>query len=67
MSAWELSNLGIEFAVIFVGFVFLGNYLDEKFDLAPWSLLGCAMAGFGIAVFHMIKRADEFQKKNGDK
>ncbi len=67
MSLWELSNLGIEFAFIFIGSVFLGNYLDEKFLLAPWALLSCCALGFALAVYHIIHRSDEYQRKNKDK
>lgn len=67
MSIWELSSLGTEFAIIFIGFVFGGNYLDGSLGISPFGILGGCIMGFTLSLMHIIKRTKEFQNKNSDK
>ncbi len=64
MSIWDLSSLGTEFGIIFIGFVFGGNYLDEQFQFAPIGIMLGSILGFAIAIYHIIKRTNDFKNKN---
>ena len=67
MSIWELSSLGTEFGFIFIGFIFLGKYLDDNFAFSPFGVLVGCILGFAISLLHIIKRTREFQDKNSKK
>jgi F0F1-type ATP synthase assembly protein I len=58
MNLWELSSLGMEFAFIFIGSVFLGNYLDEKFESSPVGLLVLMVFGFSFGIYYIVHRAN---------
>jgi F0F1-type ATP synthase assembly protein I len=64
MNLHELSSLGIEFAIIIVGAVFLGNYLDNKFSTSPIYILVFSLLGFAYALYHLIIRTKKFQDKD---
>ncbi len=55
-SPWEFAGLGIEFAVIVVGSVYLGNYIDTKFHSSPFGLLGACLLGFSYGIYYIIYR-----------
>ncbi|WP_036060629.1 AtpZ/AtpI family protein [Leptospira weilii] len=55
-SPWEFAGLGIEFGVIVVGSVYLGNYLDTKFHSSPFGLLGACLLGFSYGIYYIIYR-----------
>lgn len=55
-SPWEFAGLGMEFAVIVVGSVYLGNYLDTKFHSSPFGLLGACLLGFSYGIYYIIYR-----------
>lgn len=57
MNLYQISSLGIEFAFIVIGFIWIGNYLDEKFDFAPWGLFGFSILGFSYGLYHIIQRS----------
>ena len=59
MNLWELSSLGMEFAFIFIGSVFLGNYLDEKFDCSPIGLLLFMILGFSFGIYYIVHRTNQ--------
>lgn len=43
--------------------LFLGKWLDEKFNTAPWIMLASTGLAFIISMFGIIKNAkDEFKK-----
>lgn len=67
MSIWDLSSLGTEFGIIFIGFVFAGNYIDEYFKIQPIGILFGSMIGFSAAIYHIIKRSKDFQSRNKGK
>ncbi|AAS69840.1 ATPase F0F1 [Leptospira interrogans] len=56
ISPWEFAGLGIEFAAIVVGSVYLGNYLDTKFHSSPFGLLGACLLGFSYGIYYIIYR-----------
>ncbi|AYV55018.1 AtpZ/AtpI family protein [Leptospira kmetyi] len=56
VSPWEYAGLGMEFAVIVVGAVYLGNYLDTKFHSSPFGLLGACLLGFSYGIYYIIYR-----------
>ncbi|WP_036042762.1 AtpZ/AtpI family protein [Leptospira alstonii] len=55
-SPWEFAGLGIEFGVIVVGSVYLGNYLDTKFHSSPFGLLAACLLGFSYGIYYIIYR-----------
>ncbi|MDX1960292.1 MAG: AtpZ/AtpI family protein [Leptospiraceae bacterium] len=61
MNLWQLSSLGIEFAIILLLFVFGGHYLDQKFSLSPWCLLGMSFLGFAYGIYYLVRRTDSFK------
>lgn len=62
MNLYEISSLGIEFAFIIVGFVWLGNYLDEKFSISPFGLFGFSILGFSYGLYHIIQRSKKMKQ-----
>lgn len=52
--AMRYTLLGAEFAAIFIGFVFGGHWLDQRWGTTPWLLLVGVAAGFGIALYRLI-------------
>ncbi|HMY67061.1 MAG TPA: AtpZ/AtpI family protein [Leptospiraceae bacterium] len=67
MSIWNLSSLGTEFGIIIVGFILAGSWLEERFSFSPWGVMVGALLGFGIGIFHLVKRTDEFNRSNEKK
>ncbi|QED29342.1 AtpZ/AtpI family protein [Microvenator marinus] len=54
-----LSALGFEFVAFTLIGVFLGQWLDARFDIEPWGLLGSlllAMIAAGVHVAAIAKR-----------
>ncbi len=48
VSPWALAGLGAQFFVAIIAFVYLGNWLDARFDSAPlFLLLGVSLGGGG--------------------
>ena len=56
------SHLGMQFAVSFGLGVFGGIYLDKKWSLSPLGVILGAFAGFGIALYQLIKSAQEMER-----
>lgn len=52
--AMRYAGLGLEFASIFIGFVWAGRFLDERLGTKPWLVLVGICAGFGIALYRLI-------------
>jgi len=52
--AMRYAGLGLEFAAVFFGFVWLGRFLDERFGTKPWLVLVGISAGFSIALYRLI-------------
>ena len=64
MSIWDLSSLGTEFGMIFIGFIFIGNYIDGRFGSKPIGLLLGLVLGFSAALYHILKRVNDFNSSN---
>lgn len=43
--------------------LYLGKWLDKKFDLAPWLFLSCIGLAFIISMFGLVKNTTEELKK----
>lgn len=57
VSPWALAGLGVQFAVALVGFGYLGQRFDERFDCAPVGLLTGVLVGAGGTFFVSVRRA----------
>ncbi|XDD51270.1 AtpZ/AtpI family protein [Leptospira sp. WS92.C1] len=55
-SHWQFAGLGMEFGIIVIGSVYLGNYLDGKFHSSPFGLLGACLLGFSYGIYYIIYR-----------
>lgn len=60
--AMRYTLLGAEFAAIFIGFVFGGHWLDERWGTTPWLLLAGVLLGFGIALYRLITVAQRLSE-----
>lgn len=56
------SHLGMQFAISFGLPVFGGIYLDKKWGLSPLGVILGAFLGFGIALYQLIKNAQELER-----
>lgn len=56
VSPWEFAGLGMEFGLIVLGSVYLGNFLDGKFHSSPFGLLGACLLGFSYGIYYIIYR-----------
>jgi F0F1-type ATP synthase assembly protein I len=59
VKAGVFGALGIEFVATAVAGVYIGSWLDERFDIAPLGTLGClfaALIGAGVHTFVITKR-----------
>lgn len=56
------THLGAEFIIIFLAFLFLGSWLDTTLATSPWILLLCTVLGFSMAMYRLIKVANELSK-----
>ena len=46
----------MQFAVVIVGSLFAGKWLDTRFGTAPWLLIVGVFAGGGVALFAMYRK-----------
>lgn len=69
-------TLGLQLAISVVVFLFLGRWLDQKFDTTPWLTLGGAAIGiagglikFLVTALKLGKDADKEmeERRSGDK
>lgn len=56
------THLGVEFILIFLGFMFLGRWLDSQFQTSPWLFLTFLVIGFSGAMYRLIAVANELSK-----
>ncbi|MBL0940287.1 MAG: AtpZ/AtpI family protein [Gemmatimonadaceae bacterium] len=56
MSPWALAGLGMQFCVAILIFVYVGNWLDRRFDTAPLFLLSGVFLGGGGAFYSGYRR-----------
>ena len=55
--AMGYSLLGLEFMLIFLGFVWGGQKLDTWLNSTPWLMLLCVLSGFSLALYRLILAA----------
>ena len=48
-------GLGLELAATLLIFIFIGQYLDKRWDTEPWLFLACAVLGFVIGFFNFFR------------
>ncbi len=58
----KFSTLGIEFGTTILVFVFLGLFLDKKFNTLPLFTLILMFFGFGSAVYLLYRTFKRMQK-----
>jgi F0F1-type ATP synthase assembly protein I len=57
-------GLGLQLAVTIVVMVFIGDWLDSKFNQKYIFTLICGFLGIGIGMYNLIKTVNELEKKN---
>ena len=60
-------GLGTQLAATMVLMVFLGRWLDEKFELSPILTIGFAFIGGFAGIYNFIKSVLNLNKKNNEK
>lgn len=50
------ASAGIEFAGIVGILIFLGWWLDRKFETSPWLLLVCALVGMSGGLYRTVRK-----------
>jgi F0F1-type ATP synthase assembly protein I len=56
------TEVGVTIAILMVGGVFLGLWLDSKFNMAPWGILIGMLAGIFLATAILIIRTRAIMK-----
>ena len=46
--------------------LFLGQWLDQKFSIAPWSLIACSGVAFMVSMYGIVSNAKKEFKKIED-
>lgn len=59
-------GLGIQLAVTIVGMVFLGQWLDQKYETGFWLWI-CAVGGVAIGIYNFIKTVMDLERRNAKK
>jgi F0F1-type ATP synthase assembly protein I len=55
-------GLGLEMAVGVVLGIVVGQWLDRKYNWAPWGTLGCAMLGISAGMYMLIREGLRMNK-----
>jgi len=69
-SAGPLFGSGVQLAASVVLMFFVGKWLDEQLNTAPWLMLSCLCFGFGAGLYNFIKivsRVDRGKKEKRKK
>ncbi len=61
---WEITTLGMEFAVSEALCTGVGYWLDKRWETFPWCLLAGAAAGFALGLYQIIRAAGKMTKQN---
>jgi F0F1-type ATP synthase assembly protein I len=59
-----LLGVGVQLALTMVLMVFLGRWLDEKYNRQPLFLIICSVVGLTAGMYNMIKTVNDFEKKD---
>lgn len=57
------SHMGFEFALTFGIMVFIGYWLGGYWSIRPFGILVGALAGFGMALYQLIKSAQQMERE----
>jgi F0F1-type ATP synthase assembly protein I len=60
-------GLGLQLAITIVAMVFLGSWLDKKFNLNYICTLVMGFLGIGVGLYNLIKTVTELEKRNKSK
>lgn len=63
MSGSEFAGIGLQFAVILVGFALAGIWLDRRLGTSPWLLIALVLGGAGLAFWTMVRRVTKGSKR----
>ncbi len=58
-----LLGIGIQLAATMLLMVFLGKWLDEKFDKQPLFLIICSVFGMVAGLYNLINTVSKYDKK----
>ena len=58
-----INQIGIAMIIPILGCIFIGIFLDNKFDTSPWFLLTFIFIGIGVAFRNLFKMTKSFTKK----
>jgi len=62
VSPWALAGLGMQFFAAILLFVYIGNWIDRRFNTAPLFLLGGVLLGGGGAFYSGYRRLTAAQR-----
>ena len=62
----RFTTVGLEFSITFLACLGLGYWLDTRDRIAPAWMLTCGAIGFGVAMYRLVRQAQEIRKQ-GDK
>ncbi len=60
-------GLGLQLAVTIVGLVFIGDWIDRKFNFKYVFTLVFGFLGIGIGIYNLIKTVTELEKRKKQK
>jgi ATP synthase protein I len=60
-------NLGLEFAVTLLVFIFAGHYLDKRWGTEPWIFLAGAALGILVAFYIFFKTLSKLTDRDRPK
>lgn len=60
-------GLGVQLAATIIVMLYLGSWLDKKYDSAPTYTLICAILGISIGLYQLIKTVLFLEKKSKKK
>ena len=54
---------GTQLVIFVLGGVFLGRWLDSRWDTSPWFLLTGTLAGIGVGLYNLIRESFRAQRR----
>lgn len=60
-------NIGYTLVFSILLFTYIGQYLDKRWDIAPWMTLAGAMCGIAVGFYHFLKVALKPSPKKSEK
>jgi ATP synthase protein I len=67
LSGNDFAGAGIQFAVALVLFVFLGSWLDKRFQTSPLFILLGVFGGGGAAFYNLYRKVVAAQKADDER